>query len=98
MHRESDHGPRGSSGEQKKPAHPGSYQSGWPQTLLCISPSVGTVCVPGLASDHARSRHDDGGGLLPADEYHMGKTCQQDCFISKSHSNFPRPLAGRGLG
>jgi hypothetical protein len=52
------------------------YQSGWPQTLLFISPSVGTVPVPCLASDHARSRFDDGGGLLRADKYHKRKVCQ----------------------
>jgi hypothetical protein len=61
----------------KKASTPGlNCQSGWPQTLLFISPSVGTVPVPCLASDHARSRFDDGGGLLRADKYHTRKVCQ----------------------
>lgn len=33
-----------------------------------------------LASDHARSRLDDGGGLLRADEYHTRKICQDSCI------------------
>src|SRR5262249_18350225 len=33
--------------ETKRPALPGlNCRSGWPNTLLYISPSVGTVCVP----------------------------------------------------
>ena len=91
MHWESDHGPRGLSGEQKKASTPWLLPEWLASNSSVHFPLRRTVCVPGLASDHARSRHVDGGGLLPADEYHTGKTCQQDYFISRSHSNFPRP-------
>ena len=42
---------------QKKPAHPGAKIAGAAGlNLLSISPSVGTVPVPCLASGYARSR------------------------------------------
>jgi hypothetical protein len=72
----------GSAGEKKrlrnkKASTPGlNCQSGWPQTLPFISPSVGTVPVPCYASYYARSRFDDGGGLLRADKYHRRRVCQ----------------------
>jgi hypothetical protein len=61
----------------KKPAHPGDKS---PERLASNSPFHfplrRTSCSPSLASDHARSRLDDGGGLLRADKYHTRKVCQ----------------------
>jgi hypothetical protein len=39
----------------------------------------------GLTSDHARSRLDNGGGLLRADKYHTKKVCQDRCICISAH-------------
>jgi len=57
--------PRKTAQGTKGPAHSGDANRprGWPQTLLIIFPLRGTFRVPSLASDHTRSRFNDGGGF-----------------------------------
>ena len=74
--------------DEKRPAHPWRYAGAAGLKLSCSFPPPRTQFVSlGLASDHARSRFDDGGGYLWMDKYHMRKVCQDTCTSAHALEN-----------